>query len=80
MLRQITGQTVSQAAQSPASAQEQTTQPDKIIKPESIISTTNEDFMRTNLPSSKTNWKEVKHSEPNSRHRYFLLQGHLVGK
>lgn len=69
MLRQITDQTVSQAAQSPASAQEQTTQPDTIIKPESSISTTSEDFVRTNLPSSETKWKDMK--EPNSRHRYF---------
>lgn len=73
MLRQITGQTTSQAAQSPASAQEQTAQPDTIIRPESIISTTNEDFMRTNLLSSETNRNEVKDSERNSRHRYFLL-------
>lgn len=74
MLRQITGQTVSQAAQSPTSAQELTTQqPDTTIKPESTTSTTNEDFMRTTLLSGETKWNEMEDFGPNSSYRYFPL-------
>lgn len=73
MLRQITGQTVSQAAQSPTCAQELTTQPDTTIKPESITSTTNEDFIRTTLLSSETKSNEMEDFGPNSSYRYFPL-------
>lgn len=73
MLQQIAGQTLSQAAQNQVSAQEKTQQPAATIEPESIVSTTNEDLIRTNLLNSETNWKEVKDSELDSRDRYFRL-------
>lgn len=67
MLQQIAGQTLSQAAQNQVSAQEKTQQPAATIEPESIVSTTNEDLIRTNLLNSETNWKEAKDSELDSR-------------
>lgn len=71
MLQQIAGQTLSQAAQNQVSAQEKTQQPAATIEPESIVSTTNEDLIRTNLLNCKTNWKEAEDSELDSRDRYF---------
>lgn len=73
MLQQIAGQTLSHAAQNQVSAQEKTQQPAATIEPESIVSTTNADLIRTNLLNRETNWKEAEDSELDSRDRYFRL-------
>ncbi|XP_075880098.1 chitin synthase 1 [Nelusetta ayraudi] len=67
MLQQIAGQTLSHAAQNQVSAQEKTQQPAATIEPESIVSTTNADLIRTNLLNRETNWKEAEDSELDSR-------------
>lgn len=68
MLQQITGQALSQAAQSQVSAQEQAQQSAATIEPKLIVSTNSEDSIH-----NETNCEVTSDSETESIDRYFRL-------